>query len=327
MSTPRIKLIATLITTTALIFPFAQVNGTDYKVATDNKDISCSVTTLSRAKLIEKIGRFAPFEVVTGTANTSGVGHSYSWFGGGFHSHAVSTHTTIKKQIDPFKAIPETVMGVVVTIKNNSLKTIKLTKDEYLRGVAKGFMPKNVVQEKLYPQLLAYHNGEWKTGLIEAIIGGIGTGILGGVALVTLAASFGASNVEQQRARQIRHHHGPFGDQTDIRYTQDSDRSALLGASIMSGLFAIPFGILTGFGIYSCNKAAKVIKQAEEKEKSFKQLTGHYKSRPSAIQAYSEGATYYRLRPNEVLKDIFFLDLSKVDRDFFEYADPRLDYI
>jgi len=229
----------------ALCLPHVHLMGTTYSVSTNNKDISCTLKTLSQMKMLKLIGDYG----------------------------------------DP---VARRYMGVEVQIENNTLHTIVLDKDEYLRGVAKAFVPK----ETILTSLINDNNDVWWLTIMMA----------GGASLSTLLP---LTMMVDEFSRK---------------------RAANWPSVLMTGGLALFTAAAAAGCIYGAYNASETIKKATAKRDSLADLTCHYAGNRRAVSHYSPNVHRYKIRPGQTFKDMIFINLKRVDRDFFDLVTPRLDY-
>jgi len=95
---------------------------------------------------------------------------------------------------------------------------------------------------------------------------------------------------------------------------------------LMGGAGALIFGAMAVTGFYVAHSAGKTIKKATAKRDSLADLTCHYTNNRRAVSHYSANAHRYKIRPGQTFRDMIFINLKRVDRDFFDLVTPRLDY-
>jgi len=307
---------ALLVTLTAL--PVTNVVAYKYSIITDDDGISGTLKTLPKTKLLNLVGDLPDYFETHAVEHTSGGGFSLmSLFTNNPSGEGVKQKTKTKK-INPFRDATKQYMAVEVRITNNTDKTIVLDKDEYLRGVAKSYIPKEDILN-FYTPFISYQKGERWGGIFMAA-GSTVVGIpLGGASLLGLVAPLFIPKLFYAKNR-----HGNYFKNFQGNYVLTSDgqfwkrvfqEPTYWGAVIGTGITALGLLAAAGFGVYQAYKASGYIATANEKKEGLEDLT----SAPA-------DAEQFRIRPGGTLKDIFFIDLKKADRDVFERQSVELLY-
>lgn len=255
----------------------------EYSVNTNLEKVSCSLNTLTQEKMASLIGKFAAFEVPTGTAQTT-------YATGGFFSQTQGVaNTTSYAVVDPFHDAVKNYMAVEVVIKNNSSKTLLLSKGEYLEGIEKAFVSKDEMIKVLYPQLNDKLRKElWAHAIAAGLFTVPAAGLLG-IAIATILSPYDAPE-----------------------------------ALISLGLGACFFGIPAICFLAVAINRANLLDLSHEKEQNIQNNSFFKKLKNQFFQIYSPEESEYRIPAKSEFHDLFFIDLEKVERDYFSTIQPTL---
>ena len=147
------------------------ISARDYQLQTDNDEISGTLKTLTKDKMLKLTGNFGTYKVQTEEFETSGT--NVGWFGL-FGDVSSNSSTTRRKQVvNPFVEASKRYMAVIVKIKNNSCETILLPKGEYIDGLENYFVEKEELEEP-YKKFISSDEG---AKVVSYVIGG-GLGVM-----------------------------------------------------------------------------------------------------------------------------------------------------
>jgi hypothetical protein len=257
----------------------------EYTINTPKDGISCTLNTLTQEKMTALIGAFDAFYVTTNVATTN---YSSGFFNSGTANTCVST------KIDPFHDAVKNYMAVEVVIKNTTSEILSLSKGEYLEGLENAYVSKEEMVRMLYPQLNEDLNGKYWGCTI------------GGSLLALLTAGLcvgGIAELERPSGRCGR----PDGVVVGVCF----------GGAFLSLLATI--GCFCGASTTTDN-----LKLSNEKERDVQDRTFFKKFKKEFNQFYSADTSDYEIPAKSEFHDLFFVDLSKVDRNFLANIQPTL---
>lgn len=269
-----------------------QLQATQYDIPTSQKKVTCTINTLAQEKMSQLIGGFNAFYVATQTATTHYSGYS----------HSGSASTTFYERIDPFNDALKNYMAVEVTIKNSSSTEIYISKEKFFRNTAP-FVSKEEIIDLLYPKLKESLNGRfWNDVIGGATLSGMGI----------FCALFGG-------VMYYESHYGTFSSDFFKNHRNAADWLFEIIPFVMGG--ACGLGALACFA--DAGVASKIFKISNIKEQDIQQSTFIEKNQSKLL--YTPGTSVYKIPAKSEFHDLFFVDLRRVDRDFFSRVDLMLN--
>lgn len=279
----------------------------EYTINTNREKVTCTLNTLTQEKMASLMGKFAAFNVATGTATTNYSAYS----SGGFHSG--SANTTVFTKIDPFGDAAKNYMAVEVIIKNDSSETISLSKNEYLDGLESVAISKEEMAKMLYPQLNEYLNSSyWVNIFCGTLLCPIALGV-GYVGLGFLDEYKNMQNTVQA--------HSYYNSESGS--TIPNPNKTILPVAISFGLAAF-LGLITVATFTDAQKVSKELKLSNEHERGVYASTFFKKIKKQFNQFYSSETSEYEIPAKSEFHDLFFIDLNKVERNIFSQFEPTL---
>lgn len=269
-----------------------------YRVATNNKNIACTLETCSEeeAKCFFGIA-LLPKKIETGRD---------------YRGNTIIVHYAEH----PLQKLPRKYMPVKIEVTNNTNTTIYLQPTTYISDPNKCIVSKTSLLKE-YPETK-------RTKLISGLV------TAGAISLMALVESFLVPHLQKKLQTKLttegdsytrkRHYYSFERGFFEIsRY--DHDKRQNRGTRIVAHIILFLVGGISAYILHQNILYDRASKNVAKKPALYKINNN------ALIQTYPETAHYFAIPPGKKFCDVFFIDLAKAHRSLFAHDHPKLIYL